>query len=127
MRFLAALFAVVAIAGASTFAAAPKPNVVFIICDDLGYGDLGAYGQKKIETPNIDRLAEGGMRFTQAYSGSPVCAPSRSCLLTGQHTGRTAVRANPAYARGWNGPGDVPLPAEAVTFPKLFKQAGYAT
>ena len=107
---------------------ARKPNVIFIICDDLGYGDVGAYGQKKIKTPNIDRLAKEGMLFTQAYSGSPVCAPSRSCLLTGQHTGRTAVRTNPRYARGWDRKqGDVPLPADAATFPKLFKQAGYAT
>ena len=108
--------------------ASSKPNVIFIICDDLGYGDLGVYGQKKIKTPNLDRLAKSGVQFMQAYSGSPVCAPSRSCLLTGQHTGRTPVRANPAYSRGWDRKqGDVPLPGDAATFPKLFKQAGYAT
>jgi arylsulfatase A-like enzyme len=107
---------------------ARKPNVIFIICDDLGYGDLGAYGQKKIKTSNLDRLAKEGMLFTQHYSGSPVCAPSRSCLLTGQHTGHTPVRANPSYARGWDRKqGDAPLPGDAATFPKLFKQAGYAT
>ncbi len=106
---------------------AAKPNVVFIICDDLGYGDVGPYGQKKIKTPHIDRLAKGGMLFTQAYSGSTVCAPSRSCLMTGQHTGRTPIRANPRYSRGWDRKqGDVPMPADAVTFPKLFKQAGYS-
>ena len=77
---------------ASVFAAfsakkSDKPNIVFILCDDMGYGDLGCYGQKYIETPNIDRMASEGMRFTQAYSGSPVSAPSRGCIMTGQHTG----------------------------------------
>ena len=106
----------------------PTPNVVFILCDDLGYGDVGAYGQRKIKTPNIDRLAAEGMLFTQHYSGSPVCAPSRSCLRTGQHTGHTPVRANPSYARGWDRKqGDAPLPGDAVTLPKLFNGAGYAT
>src|SRR5688572_23349489 len=71
-----------------------KPNIVFILADDLGYGNVGAYGQKKILTPNIDKLAAEGMKFTQFYSGSHVCAPSRSTLMTGQHTGHTAVRAN---------------------------------
>ena len=70
------------------------PNIVYIIADDLGYGDLGAYGQEKISTPHIDKLAEEGMLFTQHYSGSTVCAPSRSVLMTGQHTGHTAVRGN---------------------------------
>jgi len=67
-----------------------KPNIIFILADDLGYGDLGCYGQKKIKTPNIDRLAEEGMRFTQCYAGSTVCAPSRCCLMTGVHTGTTS-------------------------------------
>jgi hypothetical protein len=69
-----------------------KPNIIFILADDLGYGDLGCYGQKKIKTPNLDRMAAEGMRFTQCYAGSTVCAPSRSSLLTGQHT------ATPAFA-----------------------------
>ncbi|MDQ3439036.1 MAG: sulfatase-like hydrolase/transferase, partial [Planctomycetota bacterium] len=122
------LLSAACVARAAAPVAAAKPNVVFIICDDLGYGDVGPYGQKRIKTPNIDRLAKEGMLFTQGYSGSPVCAPSRSRLLTGQHTGRTPIRANPRYVRGWDRKqGDVPLPAEAATFPKLFKQAGYAT
>ncbi len=71
-----------------------KPNIVFILADDLGYGDLGAYGQQKIKTPNIDRMAKNGMRFTSFYAGTSVCAPSRSSLITGQHTGHTYVRGN---------------------------------
>ncbi|HTD86380.1 MAG TPA: sulfatase-like hydrolase/transferase, partial [Candidatus Binatia bacterium] len=82
-----------------------KPNIIFILADDLGYGDLGCYGQTKIKTPNIDRLAGEGMRFTQCYAGSTVCAPSRSALMTGQHTGHTRVRGNEA----------VPLRPEDVT------------
>lgn len=70
------------------------PNIVYILADDLGYGDLGCYGQKHFETPNIDRMAAEGMRFTQHYSGSTVCAPSRCALMTGLHTGHTAVRDN---------------------------------
>ena len=70
------------------------PNIVYILADDLGYGDLGCYGQKRFATPNIDRMAAEGMRFTQHYSGSTVCAPSRCALMTGLHTGHTAVRDN---------------------------------
>src|SRR5680860_1115702 len=71
-----------------------KPNIIYILADDLGYGDLSCYGQQKFSTPNIDRLAEEGMRFTAHYSGSTVCAPSRSVLMTGLHTGHTTVRGN---------------------------------
>ena len=106
--------------------AADRPNVIIILCDDLGYGDVGAYGQKKIRTPNIDRLAAEGMRFTQHYAGSTVCAPSRACLLTGQHTGHTAVRGNPSSAVKKT-PGDTPLPADTFTFAKLFNESGYTT
>ena len=67
--------------------APPPPNIIYILADDLGYGELGSYGQTLIETPHLDQLAQSGMRFTQHYSGSPVCAPSRCVLLTGQHTG----------------------------------------
>src|SRR5512140_1600806 len=74
--------------------ASGRPNIVFILADDLGYGDLGCYGQKKIRTPNLDRLAREGMRFTQAYSGSTVCAPSRCSLMTGMHTGHATIRGN---------------------------------
>ena len=64
-----------------------RPNIIFIMCDDMGYGDLGCYGQQRIETPNLDRMAQEGMRFTQAYAGSPVSAPSRASFMTGQHSG----------------------------------------
>lgn len=97
---------------------AGKPNIIFIMADDLGYGDLGCYGQKEVRTPNIDRLAAEGMRFTSWYAGSTVCAPSRSCLMTGQHTGHTRVRGN--------GP-RIPLEAGDLTLAKILKPAGYAT
>lgn len=100
-----------------------KPNVIFILADDLGYGDLGSYGQKLIQTPNIDRLASEGMRFTDAYAGTSVCAPSRCSLLTGKHIGHAAIRANRLH-----GPeGQEPLPADAFTVAELFKRDGYAT
>jgi arylsulfatase A-like enzyme len=96
------------------------PNVIFILADDLGYGDLSSYGQKKFSTPNIDRLAAEGMRFTQFYAGSTVCAPSRCALMTGLHTGHCRVRGN---APG----GGVPLLPEDVTVAEVLKQAGYRT
>ena len=99
-----------------------QPNIIYILADDLGYGDLSCYGQDKFETPHIDRLAKEGILFTQHYAGSTVCAPSRSALLTGLHTGRTPIRGN----RGMNG-GQFPLPGDAVTLPKLLKEAGYVT
>ena len=76
-----------------------RPNIIYIMCDDMGYGDLGCYGQQYIATPHIDRLASEGMRFTQAYAGSPVSAPSRATFMTGQHTGHTHVRGNKEYWR----------------------------
>lgn len=100
-----------------------KPNVVFILADDLGYGDLSCYGQEKFETPNIDRLAQDGMRFTQCYSGTTVSAPSRSCLLTGMHSGHTYIRGNIEL----DPEGQYPLPADAYTFFHSFKDAGYKT
>ena len=100
-----------------------KPNVVFILADDLGYGDLSCYGQEKFETPNIDALAQSGMRFTQCYSGTTVSAPSRSCLLTGMHSGHTYIRGNIEL----DPEGQFPLPAEAKTIFHLFKDAGYKT
>jgi arylsulfatase A len=131
MRYILILLAamLLGMVPATTFAQNDKPNVIFIIADDLGYADLGCYGQEKIKTPNIDRLASEGIRFTQHYSGSPVCAPSRSTLMTGQHTGRTPIRANPRHARNWNQKerGDFPLPADVVTWPKMFQRAGYST
>ena len=74
-----------------------RPNILFIMCDDMGYGDLACYGQPFISTPNIDRMAREGMRFTQAYAGSPVSAPSRAALMTGQHSGHSHVRGNKEY------------------------------
>ncbi len=100
-----------------------RPNIIYILADDLGYGDLGCYGQKDIRTPNLDRMAREGMLFTQHYSGSTVCAPSRSCLMTGLHTGHTFVRGNKEYQPE----GQHPLPAKSVTVAEMLKNAGYAT
>ena len=109
-----------------------KPNIVFIMADDLGYGDLGCYGQKLIQTPCIDRMAKEGMRFTQCYAGSCVCAPSRSVLMTGQHTGHTRVRDNHCEVGGvpdeLSGKGcRLPLKDEDVTVAEVLKRAGYVT
>ena len=95
---------------------ARKPNIVFILADDLGYGDIGPYGQKQILTPNLDRLAALGLKFTQVYAGAAVCAPSRSVLMTGLHSGHTAVRANA---------GTIPLRADDVTLAEVLQRAGY--
>ncbi len=110
------------------FAATPAkktkaPNVVFIIADDLGYGELSCYGQEKFQTPNIDRLALQGMRFTQCYSGTTVSAPSRSCLLTGLHSGHTPIRGN----REVQPEGQMSLPEGIYSIFSVFKNAGYAT
>src|SRR4030088_3194279 len=93
------------------------PNIIFILADDLGYGDLGCYGQKRIQTPNIDRLAAEGLRFTQAYAGDTVCAPSRCSLMTGKHTGHCRIRGNRK----------VSLEASDVTVASVLKKAGYRT
>jgi arylsulfatase A-like enzyme len=102
-------------------AADRKPNIIFILADDLGYGDLGCYGQKLIKTPNIDDLALQGTRFTQFYAGSTVCAPSRCALMTGKHTGHGRVRGNGRHDEGGT------LQADDVTLPRILKQAGYRT
>jgi arylsulfatase A-like enzyme len=106
-----------------------KPNIIFILADDLGYGDLGCYGQTKIETPNIDSLAERGTRFTRFYSGSPVSAPSRCVLLTGKHTGHAYIRGNDEMRQRGNVgshqamfddpflEGQRPMPASTVIIP----------
>ena len=94
-----------------------KPNIIFILADDLGYGDVGCYGQKTIKTPSLDRMAREGMRFTQCYAGSTVCAPSRCCLMTGYHTGHARVRGNKRH----------PLLPEDVTVAEILKEKGYAT
>ncbi len=101
-----------------------KPNIVFILADDLGYGDLGCYGQKKIKTPDLDRLAKDGVRFTQAYAGSTVCAPSRCALMTGRHTGHCRTRGN----GGGGGPkSNVPLTPDDICVAEVLKKAGYTT
>ncbi|MFT5884136.1 MAG: arylsulfatase A-like enzyme [Arcticibacterium sp.] len=116
-----------------------KPNIIYILADDLGYGELGSYGQKLIETPNIDKLATGGMKFTQHYSGAPVCAPARCVLLTGKHSGNAHIRGNDE----WKSRGDVgnfqamfddpnlegqrPLPDSVITLPEMLQEAGYVT
>lgn len=99
------------------------PNIIYILADDLGYGDLGCYGQQKFSTPNIDRLAREGMRFTSFYAGNTVCAPSRSALLTGQHTGHTSIRGNAEVMPE----GQEPLPADTLTIPEVLRPAGYTS
>lgn len=111
------------------------PNIVFLLADDLGFGELGCYGQKWIRTPNIDQLAEEGMRFTDFYSGNAVCAPSRCCLMTGKHSGRAYVRNNgdPTDLQflkekyGWEFPGQNPIPDSEFTIAEMLKEKGYAT
>ncbi|MGH7578285.1 MAG: arylsulfatase [Longimicrobiales bacterium] len=98
------------------------PNIIFIMADDLGYGDIGPYGQTRIQTPSLDRMARQGLRFTQFYAGSPVCAPSRAVLMTGLHTGHVPIRGNQRYADGQQ-----PLPAESVTLAEVLSEAGYTT
>ena len=102
---------------------AGRPNIIYIMADDLGYGHLGCYGQKEIKTPNIDRIAAEGIRLTDHYAGSAVCAPSRSVLLEGLHTGHCYVRGN----RPLPVEGNVPLPAASQTFGKVMQSAGYKT
>jgi arylsulfatase A-like enzyme len=125
IAFLASLLLGMIVA-ASAFAQDPsasnpprprRPNIIFILADDLGYGDLGCYGQTQIKTPNIDKLAAQGMRFTDFYAGSTVCAPSRCALMTGKHTGHSTIRGN----------GEVPLQPDDVTVAKILKDAGYTT
>lgn len=115
-----------------------KPNIIYIMCDDMGWGDLGCYGQQLIATPNLDRMASEGMRFTQAYAGSPVSAPSRASFMTGQHTGHTHVRGNKEY---WPGSGNVtygnntdyarvgqePYSTDHIIIPEIMKKEGYTT
>ncbi len=100
-----------------------KPNIIYILADDLGYGDLSCYGQTKFSTPNIDKLADSGMLFTQHYSGSTVCAPSRSSLMTGQHTGHTFIRGNKEISPE----GQQPLSKDVFTIAEMLKENGYAT
>jgi arylsulfatase A-like enzyme len=121
IEFLYKGIAVIALSSLESISFAQKenvrPNIIYILADDLGYGDIGCYGQKYIKTPNIDRLAAEGIMFTQHYSGAPVSAPARCCLLTGKHSGHAYVRAN----------GGTPLPDETFTVAEMLKKAGYIT
>src|SRR5918993_5276589 len=110
-------------------APAAPPNIVFILADDLGYGELGSYGQRRIRTPRLDRMAAEGMRFTQFYSGSTVCAPSRGTLLTGLHTGHAHVRDNHELGGFLDEEerGQLPLPAGQPTVARWLRERGYAT
>src|SRR4051812_45922042 len=99
------------------------PNIVLIMADDLGPGDVGCYGQKIIRTPNVDRMAREGMRFTSAYAPAPLCAPTRCSLLTGLHQGHAIIRSN----KELEPEGQMPLPQGTITLASLLKQGGYAT
>ena len=140
MRFLALILVLACFFHGCASPSEPTlPNIIFILADDLGYGEVGAYGQDKIETPNIDALAAGGMLFTQHYSGAPVCAPARSVLMTGLHTGHTHIRGNDEWRE--RGPvwdyaamfedsgleGQRPLLDSVITMAEMLKEAGYAT
>lgn len=103
------------------------PNLVFIMADDLGFNEVGAYGQEKIRTPHLDRLAAEGLRFTRHYSGAPVCAPARCVLMTGRHLGHAEIRNNKDSGLGGPFPGQYPISAEALTFATVLQQAGYRT
>jgi arylsulfatase A-like enzyme len=123
IRLLPLLAASLAVAPATFAAPASVPNIIFILADDLGYGELGCYGQRLIQTPRLDRFAAEGARFTQFYAGSTVCAPSRSVLMTGQHLGRTRVRGNAGGRQGLA----QSLLAGDVTVARVLRDAGYAT
>ena len=101
----------------TTLTAADRPNIIYILADDLGYGDLGCYGQSTLKTPHLDQMAEEGIRFTRHYAGSTVCAPSRCVLMTGLHTGHARIRGN--------GPGT--LHPSDLTVATILKKAGYKT
>lgn len=106
-----------------------KPNIIYIYADDLGYGEIEPYGQEKIKTPNLSKLAEKGMTFTQHYTSMPVCAPARAMLMTGKHSGHAYIRGNyelGGFADSLEG-GQMPLPEGTFTLPKMLKKAGYKT
>lgn len=121
MRWIASFLATAVLASS----AEKKPNIVFILADDLGYGELGCYGQEKIKTPNIDRLASEGIKFTHHYTGAPVCAPARCTLLTGRHLGHAEIRSNGDSKNGRPFPGQWPITSGAVTLAEALKTNGY--
>ena len=127
-----------AVPSVDAYGSQEQPNIIVIMCDDLGYNDVGCYGQQLIETPNIDRMAREGMRFTQAYAGSPVSAPSRSSFMTGQHCGHTEVRGNKEYWRDvamvrygqneeFSRVGQHPYADDHIILPEIMRDNGYAT
>lgn len=122
-RLISILCALISFSGLQAPAANSKPNVIFILSDDVAQGDLGCYGQKLIQTPHLDRMAREGTRYEQAYCGTSVCAPSRSSVMTGLHMGHCPIRAN----REIQPEGQMPLPEGTYTVAKLFKSQGYAT
>ncbi|MCU4174244.1 arylsulfatase [Carboxylicivirga sp. N1Y90] len=123
LKFILLSLMAVSITACSNVKKEQSPNIIYILADDLGYGDLSCYGQTRFSTPNIDKLAEQGMLFTQHYSGSTVCAPSRSALMTGQHTGHTYIRGN----KERRPEGQHPLNNESFTIAEMLKLKGYAT
>lgn len=130
-------FAIAAEPDGATPAPQQRPNIIYIMCDDMGYGDLGCYGQQLISTPNLDKMAATGMRFTQAYAGSPVSAPSRASFMTGQHSGHGHVRGNKEYWQSasrnnmygsctdYSIIGQEPYDMDHVIIPEIFHQNGY--
>jgi arylsulfatase A-like enzyme len=123
LRLHSLLFVLTCFWVAQTFAGESRPNLIWIMADDLGYGEIGSYGQTSIKTPHLDRMAKEGLRFTRFYAGATVCAPSRSVLMTGQHHGRTRVRGNAGSAN----PKAQALTSGDVTVARVLQDAGYAT
>lgn len=123
------LLLLAALCAANLFAAdtARKPNIIFILADDLGYGDIGPFGQKIIRTPTLDKMASEGMKFTQHYTGSPVCAPARCVLITGKHPGHAFIRDNAEVGGWYSGLGQFPIPTDEPSIATALKAAGYAT
>jgi arylsulfatase A len=127
LRFFLVVMSCLAMGAVQNAAAAKRPNIIYIMADDLGYAELGSYGQKKIRTPHLDQMAREGMRFTQHYTGAPVCAPARCSLMTGKHGGHAYVRDNFEIGDWDTHRGQMPLKAEHTTIAETLKEKGYAT
>ena len=126
-KLLSLLFTALTACSENVLLDEPLPNIVYILADDLGYGELGSYGQTLIKTPNLDQLAAEGMRFTQHYSGSPVCAGSRARLMSGKHTGHGLIKDNFEFG-GWLDSeefGQMPLPTGSFTLGRMLQEVGY--
>jgi arylsulfatase A-like enzyme len=126
-RIIPLLTAVLFAASLNAAETTRKPNIIFVLADDLGYGDIGPFGQKIIHTPTLDKLAAGGMKFMQHYAGCPVCAPSRCVLFTGKHPGHEFVRDNHEIGTWYSFQGQIPIPATEPSIAAALKSAGYAT